>query len=132
MQISLNQRLLNVLEKGVEIVQGHESLILSKWEIKLHELKQKQNKLYDEMQHIISVLSDCLFSKNTNIEELFKKLTKNNLSNIQAIEPNKLVFYITILENSVHEIIQTEIGNAYENHQAVQYLFSKINEEVFA
>lgn len=132
MQITLNQRLLNVLEKGVEIIQEHESLILSKWEIKLNELKLKQNKLFQEMQLIVSILSDCLFSKKTNIEELFKKLIKNYLSNIRTIEPNKLVFYITILENSIHEIIQSEIGNAYESHQAVQYLFSKINEEVFA
>src|SRR5690606_14537593 len=107
------------------------------WELKLNELKQKQkkqkqNKFFKEMQLIISILSDCLFSKNTNIEELFKKLTKNNLSHIQSIEPNKLVFYFTILENSIHQIIQSKIGNAYENHQAVQYLFSKINEEVFA
>lgn len=132
MQISLNQRLLNVLEKGVEIVREHETLILSKWETRINELKQKQNKLFHEMQLIVSILSDCLFSTNANIEELFKKLTKNNLTNIQTIEPNKLVFYITILENSIHEIIQSEIGNAYESHQAVQYLFSKINEEVFA
>lgn len=132
MQILLSQRLQTILEKGIDIVQKYEPYILSKWETKLLEMQLKQEKLCHELQIVISMLSDSLFSEKTNVEELFKKIVKKNLYTFKTIEPNKFVFFITMLENCVHEVIQSEIGNAYDKHQAVQYLFSKINEEVFS
>ncbi|MFA8438419.1 response regulator transcription factor [Pueribacillus sp. YX66] len=132
MQITLSQQLKNVLETGVDIVRDYRQPIEEKWKSRLSELQDKQNKTPEDFQIVISMLSDCLFYEETDIEGLFKKLNDKKFMNCQPVEPNKLVFYITLLENSVHEVIKSHVGNAYDRHQAVQYLFSKINEEIFS
>lgn len=132
MQITLSEQLKDILETGVGVVRDHRDMIETKWESRLKELANKNYKTSEDFQIVLSMLSDCLFSSDVDLEGLFKKMKESKLAHFQSIEPNKLVFFITLLENSVHEVIQTKIGNAYDKHQAVQYLFSKINEELFS
>lgn len=132
MQITLSQQLAGILELGVDIVREYKELILAKWEERVEEIAGKENKTSEEFHLIITMLSECLFSDELDIEDIFRKMNETKLTKFHSIEPNRLVFFITLLENCVHEIIQSQIGNAYEKHQAIQYLFSKINEEFFS
>lgn len=135
MHVTLGQQLEYVLETGVDIIRDYRQLIEAKWESRLLELQEKQSKASEDFQLVISMLADCFFSEETNFEIMFKRMSAKKIMHFQAVEPNKLVFYITLLENSVHEVIKSRVDrvdNAYDKHQAIQYLFSKINEEIFS
>lgn len=132
MQITLSQQLNSILQQGVDIVREYQQPILEKWESRLFELQEKQNKSAGDFEVVITLLSRCLFSSQLSIENIFQKMSENKRASVRSIEPNRLVFFITLLENGVHEMIQEENDNAYDGHQAVQYLFSKINEEIFS
>lgn len=133
MQRTLGDQLNIILEKGVTIVRDHREPILSKWESRLIDVQKRQKNTSQSFEIAINFFTEFLFiNHDSNIDELFKTMNEHKKMMLDPIEPNELMFIITLLENTVHEVMQKEIGNAYENHQAVQYLFSKLNEEIFS
>lgn len=134
MQPLLSDQLNSILEKGVNIVQEHREPILLKWESKLIDLKTKRRKsTWRSYKVVADFFTEFLFvNRAATIDDLFREMHEHKKAMLNPIEPNELMFVITLIENIVHEVIQSEIGHAYEKHQAVQYFFSKINEEIFS
>ncbi|HEU5139298.1 MAG TPA: response regulator transcription factor [Bacillales bacterium] len=133
MSLTLSRQMQVVLRDGLNVVQEHQQLIVSEWEkISVH-LNKAENSSVDELEATISFFSECLFSENRkDTADLFRNMDDHWQQFSSPLRPNHLIFIITLLENAAHEAIQSGIGDEYQQHQAVQYLFSQMSEHLLA
>ncbi|WP_256833104.1 hypothetical protein [Parageobacillus thermoglucosidasius] len=131
MYLTLKEKMNKILENGVGIIQEHRELILAKWKEKLSELQKRQNIAAQQLETAMGFFSEMLFSKSGDIEELFKDIQEKWRKNSDLVPSNQIIFIFTLLENAAHEAIKSNIGDSFQKHQAVQYLFSKIHEAIF-
>ncbi|BDG37109.1 response regulator transcription factor [Saccharococcus caldoxylosilyticus] len=131
MCLMLKEKMNNILQNGIDMIQDHHELILAKWKEKLSELQKKQNIAAQPLETAIGFFSERLFTKRGDIEELLQDIEEGWKHNSSLFPSNKMTFIFTLLENAAHEAIQSNIGDSFQEHQAVQYLFSKIHEVIF-
>ncbi|HET7580044.1 MAG TPA: response regulator transcription factor [Bacillales bacterium] len=134
MSLSLSRQTTKILGDGIQIVRKHEQPILSEWETLLSHLNQKDGKLSGELDLAVDFFSRFLLSNDDeNVERWFGGVREAWQQKFQhPPEPNHVIIIVTILENAVHKAVTSEIGPAYQQHQAIQYLFSHIAEQILA
>ncbi|HET7522444.1 MAG TPA: response regulator transcription factor [Bacillales bacterium] len=132
MSLTLNRQMKAVLRNGIGIVREHKRSILAKWEEITTHLRKTGEISGEELDTAVGFFSECLFSgEETDVEDVF-----NNMDRIwkqrfpRLLRPTYLIFMITLLENAVHEVIQSNASDSYRKHQAVQYLFSQLSEHM--
>lgn len=132
MSLTLSRRIKAILRYGIDTVREERIPILSNWEELLTHLQKENKKMASKLELVIDFFSSWLFSTEVDIEKLFLTLRESWGKIPFAVQPNHIIFTITMLENSIHEVIQPGIdhSHSYQKHQAVQYLFSKVSEEL--
>jgi DNA-binding CsgD family transcriptional regulator len=130
MSHTLSRRMKAVLRNGLDTVRKERVSILSKWDLLLTQIRQEHERIATELEALIVFFTIWLFSEEKDVDQLFTNLHKswNQLS--MTVQPNRLIFNITMLENTIHEVIKTRGTYSYQEHQAIQYLFSKVSEEL--
>ncbi|PWA13032.1 DNA-binding response regulator [Pueribacillus theae] len=127
---TLSQQMNDFMKNGFDVILEHQDTILAKWNDRLIQMQQRKSNSAPLLESVVDFFSQWLFSENESIEDFFIEL-KENWKNIDHSPSSELIFFITLLENAVHETIQSNGNDSYWKHQSVQYLFSKISEELF-
>ena len=130
MPLTLGRRMKAVLRSGIDKVREERASILSKWGELLTQLLPKQERMASELDFFINFFSKWLFTDEKDIDKLFKDLRESWGQVPITFQPTHIIFIITILENAVHEAVRPEIRDSYQEHQSIQYLFSKVSEEL--
>lgn len=134
MPLSLSRQMRVILKDGIDVVRKHQQAILPEWKMTLSPINEKDGKIVKELGLAVDFFSQFLLSNDDdNVERWFGGVRKAwQLKFQHAPEPNRVIIIVTILENAVHKAIQADIGQSYREHQAVQYLFSQITEQILA
>lgn len=131
MSLSLSTNTQLVIESGFLMLRRYKGSIETEWASISEHLHKRQEKTTEELQAAIHFFTQYLFEvEHENVYELFNDLheAKNRFNN--PLPPNHTMFVITLLENAVHKAIKRNGDDIYQNHQAVQFLFSQISEQI--
>ncbi|WP_047984432.1 response regulator transcription factor [Ornithinibacillus californiensis] len=115
---TLNEQMNTIFEKGLNLIQLHKDEILEEWNTVTARLNLTRDRSPKNIEDTIQYFSNRLFSSD---ESTSKSLTL-------SFQTNK--FIITLLENAVHKVIQQNKEFSHKHHQAIQYVFIKLSEEV--
>ncbi|OUM88458.1 MAG: hypothetical protein BAA03_15385 [Caldibacillus debilis] len=121
MPFTLNEQMNAVYQKGLETIQKYEAEILREWQKILTEFKGKRTKKWEALEETVAFLSHCLFHWKKEKPQLHVKSRPLNAN----------PFFVTFLEDTVHNVIQEHARQSDHDYMAIHYLFSKINEEGF-
>lgn len=120
MSFTLNEQMNNIFQNGLRLIQQHEKEILAEWDTIVSQLKFTRNRSHKNMEDTIQYFSEKLFNHST---------VANPLRSVSlSFQTNK--FIITLLENAVHKVIKEKDKFSHSNHQAIQYVFVKLSEDV--
>ncbi|MGP4105711.1 response regulator transcription factor [Virgibacillus sp. L01] len=125
MSLTLNSQMIRLFNSGLKIVKSHQNQILLEWEHVLAHL-QEGEKSTKNVEDTISFFIEYLFTKE--VDETDKDHVNVATRNSDPFQTNQ--FIITFLENAVHKVIQQKENHSYHDHQAVQYLFSTISDDI--
>jgi len=95
---------------------AHEKPIKEEWKNLVGLYRQKGLFHSRSMEQAVKILNDVLFQKK-----------EIDFQNIPTLNP----LMITILENSVHKVIQEHSNHPYQDYFSVHYIFTKMCEESF-
>ncbi|MDC3414564.1 LuxR C-terminal-related transcriptional regulator [Aquibacillus sp. 3ASR75-11] len=129
MSLTLNNQMDTLFLKGLQIVQSHHQPILFEWENILSYLKETGKRSGENVEETIYFFSEYLFSLELD-ETNNLNLNIHTLQRAKSFQTNQ--FIITLLENAVHKVIQAKEEHSHQDHQAVQYLFLTLSEELLA
>ncbi|QIZ68661.1 response regulator transcription factor [Geobacillus subterraneus] len=132
MHRTLREKLNAILQDGVAVIRRHHGSITARWEEKWRELETKQHAAAESFGASIDLLSRQLFEEGSGTGEWLKAVGDAWRSHPHFTPSNKITFVFTLLENAVHEVVQSATNSTFHDHQAVQYLFSKIYEAAFS
>src|SRR5690625_7555336 len=76
------------------------------------------------------LFSEVLFNEDLTKEELLKIIKQNCEQKIDSEKNNQ--FILTIIESSIHHATKSNFVNQYSEHQAIEYVFTQINEYILA
>jgi DNA-binding CsgD family transcriptional regulator len=119
MSFTLNEQMNNIFQHGIELIHAHQHDIMQEWKTIIDRYQLTGNRSQQNMENTINYFSEKLFQVNTPVVSRSVNL---------SFQTNK--FIITLLENAVHKIIQQQNRYAHRDHQAIQYVFVKLSEEV--
>ncbi|WP_164667971.1 helix-turn-helix transcriptional regulator [Virgibacillus doumboii] len=125
MSSQVNHHMNTLFQNGLKIVRTHQQPILQEWEKVLSYLQQTGEKSAKNTEETIHYFSGQFFYQEIDEPE------KSNVSlsfHSKSIQTNP--FILTLLENAVHKVIQAREKLSFQDHQAVQYLFSAIGEDL--
>ena len=118
-----------VFLKGLKIVQSHKQPILNEWERILIHLKNAGKKSEKNAEETIHFFSKHLFDLNSDEDEVIATIENTWEQKLpELLQTNQ--FIVTLLENAVHKVIQSNANHLHQDHQAVQYLFSILGEHI--
>ncbi|HLS09154.1 response regulator transcription factor [Lentibacillus sp.] len=123
MSLTINHQMNALFQNGLNIVRSHQDLIMDEWENVLSHLQRTGKKSAVNMESAINFFTDYLFLQE---HEKPEKAIPQRTASFQINQ-----FTLTLLENAVHKVIQTQGNHSYQDHQAVRYLFSTIGEDMF-
>ncbi|HET7658284.1 MAG TPA: response regulator transcription factor [Bacillales bacterium] len=133
MSPSLNMSLQRILQQGIDMVREHRSVIQPEWMSLVKTMKKRDSQLGNEMRLAMDFLSDYLFSeKEVNSEALLTQIHKDMRKFNTPIHPNHLIYVMTLLESASYKAIKICPSVSNNNYQAVQFLFTKISEQVLS
>lgn len=118
MTYTLNEQMNTIFQNGLNIIQSHKEEILEEWNTVTARLNLNRNRSPKNIEDTIQYFSDRLFH------------TTNRNALTLSLQTNK--FIITLLENAVHKVIQQDNAFSHKDHQAIQYVFIKLSEDVLA
>lgn len=114
-----------LLTKGISLIKKHEQEIKGNWKITAKELKERQIDLVDEFDEMILYFYDHLLE--AAYEQVMFSLTSIwNEKFSSSVDHNHIVFLISVVENVIHKILHAKKETTYLDHQALQYLFTKL------
>ncbi|GGA66483.1 response regulator transcription factor [Ornithinibacillus halotolerans] len=119
MSYTIQEQMNNIYEKGIQLISKHEEAILKEWHTVTARLQVSRERSQKNIDDTVHYLANRLF--HTTKQAASTEVTL-------SIQTNK--FIITLLENAVHKVIQAENDFSYKDHQAIQYVFIKLSEEV--
>ncbi|WP_175631919.1 response regulator transcription factor [Virgibacillus siamensis] len=122
MSLTLNHHMDNLFLYGLKVVQTNQNQIEKEWEKILSHLKETDEKFAVNMETAIHFFTEYFFSQEGD--------SAGRDLHEQAASFHKNQFTITLLENAVHKVIQDKGNHSYQDHQAIQYLFSTISEDI--
>ena len=132
MALSLSKEMLAIVENGFNLVKRHKIAIETEWQKLAFHLQQSQWVKADELDEVIAVFSEYIFDHQHNCaEELLQDLKRAKDQLKEPLSVNHIIFVTMLMENAVHKAINEERKQTFQDHQAVQYLFSQINEVLF-
>lgn len=132
MHRTLREKLNAILQDGVAVIRRHHSQIAARWEEKWRGLETKQHTAAEAFGAAMDLFSRQLFEAGSGTDEWVKTVGDAWRNHPYFAPSNKMTFVFTLLENAVHEVVQSAPGSTFHDHQAVQYLFSKIYESAFS
>lgn len=130
MSLVLNNHLDRLLQYGLNKIRENEVEIKNEWQqIKEHYLDGRKSSQH-EIIKAMRIFSDSLFNpdfdKNMVLNHINlnwkEKMSNNNVSQ----------FVLALLESSVHFACKTNTNYTQKDHQAIQYLFTKIKERILS
>ncbi|GAB3794134.1 response regulator transcription factor [Virgibacillus kimchii] len=124
MSLTLDRQMDTLFQNGLKTIKLHEKAVLQEWENIYTHLKNSGRRTADNLQKTITYFSNVLLSEEKEDMEDRLAASRHNTS----FQTNQ--FIITLLENAVHKVIQTNSDHTYHERQAVQYLFSTISDDL--
>lgn len=126
MSFTLSHQMDNIFQNGLRIIQSNEVSIKNEWDRILSHLQKTRNQTAIEyVKATIHFFIGYLFNKNhSQMEEI------SNTVATESFYTNQ--FVLTLLENAVHKVIQASDTCTYHDHQTIQYLFTKISEDLLS
>ncbi|NBJ69587.1 MULTISPECIES: response regulator transcription factor [Clostridia] len=128
MTLTLDHYLDSLFHHGLDIMRENEKAIQHNWEQVQHYFKHTGKKIASTIVISVKIFSEIIFNhpydKETIMNQLrdaWNKEIGNNLWN---------QFTLSLLENSVYQAAKVNKDNNYNDHQAIQYVFTKINEHI--
>ncbi|MEN1967409.1 response regulator transcription factor [Lentibacillus sp. N15] len=121
MSLTLNHQMNTVFHHGLGLVRKYQQPILEEWQNILVNLRKAGKRSEKNAEDTITFFSTYLFKPGAQ---------KDNSKTEVSFQSNP--FILSLLENSVHHVIQKQTKQNHQNYQAVQYLFSTISEQILA
>nr|WP_249310506.1 response regulator transcription factor [Bacillus sp. FJAT-49736] len=122
-----------VLKNGVELLYMHKESIIVEWNDILGYMKKTNKRSAEAFEFAFLFLNRFLQSENLQTDTLLSDIRSEWYRQFQRPpEPNLLIFILTLLENAVHKVIKSKTTRSFHLHPAVQFLFSKICEEMLS
>ncbi|WP_099159813.1 response regulator transcription factor [Virgibacillus ndiopensis] len=122
MSLTLNHQMDSVFQNGLQIIKLHKQQILNEWEMLHFHLRKAGKKSEKITEETITFFTRYFF-------EIEKDKVPTKIPTL-AFQTNQ--FNITLLENAVHKVIQANENYSHQDHQAVQYVFSCLGEQILA
>ncbi|QQZ09804.1 response regulator transcription factor [Heyndrickxia vini] len=133
MNLTLNNHMKLVLKNGVELLCDHQDQIIKEWAGILEYMKIHHKKSAHAFEFAFSFFSQFLKMSEQNIDHLISDIRTEWFQQFhRPPEPNLLIFILSLLENAVHKVIKLNTTRSFHLHPSVQFLFSKICEEMLA
>src|SRR5699024_155846 len=104
--------------------------ILSEWTDMKQNFKQKEKRSSETIVLSFDLFSDVLLNEDLSKDELLKILKENWEQKIVNEKNNQ--FILTIIESSIHHATKSDSVNEYTKHQAIEYVFTQLNEYILA
>jgi DNA-binding CsgD family transcriptional regulator len=125
--ITLKKQMETVFLHGLKVIQMNEQEVLKEWMEVVTYLQNVDKKLKDNTENTIQFFNHALFNKELDGKNLLSSW-KECFPNIPKTSP----FILTLLENAIHKVLQKQSINSYHDHQAIQYLFTVISENMLS
>jgi DNA-binding CsgD family transcriptional regulator len=132
MDLRLSIRLDAILKEGWEMIRKHRDDILSAWLDKCGELEDKQHAAAQPLRLAVDVFSSQWLGPVKDIVEWLGSFQREWKKRNGELSPNQSTAILSMMENAVHETIQSAGVVEFRVHQAVQYVFSRLHESVNA
>ncbi|WP_236930805.1 hypothetical protein [Geobacillus sp. JS12] len=132
MDLRLSIRLDAILKEGWEMIRKHRDDILSAWLGKCRELEDKQHAAAQPLRLAVDVFSSQWLDPMNDIDEWLASFRREWEKRNGGLSPNQSTAILSMMENAVHEAIQSDGVVEFRVHQAIQYVFSKLHESVNA
>lgn len=125
---TLKDQMDNIFLDGITIIRNYKLPISKEWTSIVNHLLKANSKLGNQCQYTIEELEPLLFQdlSNKNLLAPIKQLTNSTLH--QKKKTN--TFILTLLENAVHKVLQAEMNYTIKEHQAVQYVFTFLSDQI--
>jgi len=129
---SLSQEMTQIIETGFQMLKHYRGAIEKEWQAILTHLQRLNDHNAKELETIILFFFSYIFDrKHEHADDLLRDLHAAKTVMQQTPSPYHIIFGTMLLENAVHKAINEENHPLFQDHQAVQYLFTHINEELF-
>ncbi len=132
MDLRLSIRLDAILKEGWEMIRKHRDDILSAWLDKCRELEDKQHAAAHPLRLAVESFSSQWLDPVNDIDQWLASFHREWEKRNGELSPNQSTAILSMMENAVHEAIQSDGVVEFRAHQAVQYVFSKLLESVNA
>ncbi|WP_026909325.1 response regulator transcription factor [Paucisalibacillus globulus] len=119
MTYTLNEQMNTIFQNGLHLIQRHKEAVIEEWNTVSARLNLNRNHFPKNIEDTIQYFTNKLFHTTNS--------TNSNALTL-SFQTNK--FIITLLENAVHKVIQQKEAFSHKHHQAIQYVFIKISEDV--
>lgn len=122
---TVHQQMDVIYHNGLKIIKLHERQIVSEWDKLLLHLHKIGSSAVEKMEDTIHFFSYHLFNRD------HKEMHDTHVNIFDSsIRTNQ--FIITLLENAVHKVIRMKTKYTNKDHQAVQYVFIKLSEDILS
>lgn len=130
MSLTLDSHLDSLFDYGLSVIKKKENEILKEWsEMKGH-FQKRGKRSVETISFSIDLFSDVLFTELLNKDDFLEKIKTGWDQNVGNQRMNQ--FILTILESSIHYATKTDSNDQYKDHQAIEYVFTQINEYVLS
>ncbi|MFU0789782.1 response regulator transcription factor [Virgibacillus proomii] len=128
MKLTLDHYLDSLFHHGLVIMRENEQAIQDNWKKIQHYFQNTGKKSASTTVKSVKIFSEVIFGYQYDKETLMSQLRTAWNKEIGNNSLNQ--FIITLLENAVHQATNLNKDNNYNDHQAIQYVFTKIGEHI--
>ncbi|KYC67628.1 response regulator transcription factor [Heyndrickxia coagulans] len=131
MSLSLNAHMNMVMKHGVDLLRSHQQQIIAECTEILQYLRETHKGSADAFEFAFNCFVAFFRSGQQSVETLIDDIRSQWVKEFRRPpEPHVLIFILTLIENSVHKAIKESTTRSFHLHPSVQYLFSKVCEEM--
>jgi len=130
MSLTLDNHLDSLFNYGLKVIRANKIKILSEWTNMKQNFKQKEKRSSETIALSFDLFSEALFNEDLSKDDLLKIIKENWEQKIDSEKNNQ--FILTIIESSIHHATKSNSVNQYAEHQAIEYVFTQINEYILA
>lgn len=129
MSLTLNSQMNSVYLDGLKVLRKYEEEIKAEWEKILLYLRNKESRSAKSAELAVFFFTEAFFKYEVRENDFsigFKFPEDYELPAVFRNSP----FIVSLLENSVHKVIQGSDDHTPYHHQAIQYVFSTLSDYV--
>src|SRR5690625_4822575 len=130
MSLTLDNHLDSLFNYGLKVIRANKIKILSEWTNMKQNFKQKKKQTSETSSLYVDLFSKDIFNEDLNKDDLIKIIKEKWKQKIDSEKNNQ--FILTIIESSIHHATKSNSVNQYAEHQAIEYVFTQINEYILA